>query len=452
MEIEAYHLEQAATLLRELEGSADPELLRAAVTALRQSAENAEARGDTRGVMAFATRALALGPADIEERLEIEILLADAHGQRGDTASAAALGERVAREARAIGRRDLVGRAQLQVALDVWVGQGKSSDKRRAVTMLREAAAELRAGGDRAHEADALYWLGYDGWWDGDPAAASRVWEESLTLAHEMGDPGREVRAALRILQAEEEQGNTNRGRGLRERTMELAPATSRLTQALIWSAEADRLIFEGGDRQAGERLLHDSLTVAEEADQLDGRYNTMVELFYLTWVVGDLPAAVGWAERLVTLVEEARHGGWVPEAHRHLAQVLVEQGDISAAETHALRAVETVAADDVYSVASSKQALGEVRDRQGRTEEAGELLAQAVREAHSLGFRKQAFEFDLSLALFQLANGRTAEGNEAMVRVRKDAVRFFTAATPILGWIDRREAAARARSRDATA
>jgi tetratricopeptide (TPR) repeat protein len=232
---------------------------------------------------------------------------------------------------------------------------------------------------------------------------------------------------------------------------MELAPATSRLTQALIWHDEAVRLLVEGGDPQVAERLLHDALTVAEEADQFEGRYAAMHVLFVFDWLFGDLPAAVAWAERMVTIVEEARHRGWAPEAHRHLAQILVEQGNISAAETHALRAIETVAADDVYSVASSKLALGEVRDRQGRTDEAGKLLTEAVREAHSLGFQREAIDFDLSLALFQLANGRTAEGDEAMVRVRQDVVRFYTAASPLLGWIDRREAAARVRGGNAT-
>jgi class 3 adenylate cyclase/tetratricopeptide (TPR) repeat protein len=447
VEIEAYHLEQAALLTRELEGRADPELVHAGVAALRLSAEKAESRSDARGVVAFVERALALEPGEIEERLELETLLAEAHGHRGDTARAAELGERVIEGALGLGRRDLLGRARLVVANSVWLGRGDAPNKSRGVALLREAISDLRAVGDRTHEADAVFWLGYDGWWDGDPAAAAPAWEEALALAHDAGDAGREIRAALRLVLVADILGDRDRAHRYLEHATELAPATSRVSQADVWRVQAGRLYFDDGDRAAGERLYGDALTIAEEADDFDGRYVSMNGLRDIAWVAGDLPTAIGWAEKSVVLVEEAQHGGWLPEAHRYLAQILAEVGDLPLAEVHALRGIETVADDDVFSVASTKMALGVVRDAQGRAAEAGDLLVEAVRIARGLTFHRQMVEFEVPLGVFQLANGMTGEGEQTLTEARATAVRFSGAATPIVDWIDRREAAARARA-----
>jgi tetratricopeptide (TPR) repeat protein len=241
--------------------------------------------------------------------------------------------------------------------------------------------------------------------------------------------------------------GDRDRAHELLERAKQLAPATSRVSQADVWRADASRLYFDSGDREGAEQLLTDALAVGEEADDFNGRYTSMLFLRDIAWIAGDLPSAIGWAEKMVALVEEVHHGGWIPEAHRSLAEILVEAGEIVRAERHALRGAETVAEDDVFSVASTTMALGVVRDAQGRTAEAGELLVEAVRMARGLAFHRQKVEFLIPLGAYQLANGMTADGERTMAEARDMAIRFSGSKTPLVGYIDRQEASARARA-----
>jgi class 3 adenylate cyclase/tetratricopeptide (TPR) repeat protein len=452
VEIEAYHLEQAALLTRELEGSADPNLVRRAVEALRQSADKAESHGDPRGLVGFAERALALDPPAGEPRLELEMLLAEGYWQRGDAGRAATLGASVAAEAEALGRRDLRGRALMLVAQDVWIGRGEGSDKGRAMAMLAEAVEDLHTAGDLAHEAEVRIFQAYDGWWDGDVERAAAAWGEAAAVAREAGDAGRETRALIMQGRAHAALGELSEVEALTRRASELAPTTSRLTQSKVWVIEADRLWDTGADLERAQSLAADAYQVAEEADDFAARYTALTHLALTRYQAGNLETAAALYERCVEMVEAAGHPGWIPEAQRQLAQVLVDTGDIAGAEVHALRAVEVVLPGDVYSVASSKMALGTVRDHQGRTAEAARLLGEAVEIAHRMTFRSQQHEFDLALGAFQLANGQAGAGEATLAGVRQQVTELFGPKSPLLGFVDRQEAAARTRAAGATA
>jgi class 3 adenylate cyclase/tetratricopeptide (TPR) repeat protein len=447
VEIEAYHLEQAALLTRELDGSADPDLVRRAVASLRQSADKAESRGDPRGLVGFAERALELDPPPGELRLELETMLAEGYFQRGDVSRAAQLGARVAAEAEAIGRRDLRGRMLLLMAHEVWIGPGHASDKNRAMILLADAVEDLHAAGDLAHEAEVRIFQAYDGWWDGDVEKAATAWGQAADVARQAGDAGRETRALIMESRARWSLGQLPEMEALTRRATELAPTTSRLTQSKVWVTEADRLWDSGADLERARSMFADAYQVAEEADDFAARYIALGDLARTSYEAGDLDAAASLLEEVVEMVESVHHLGWIPEAQRQLAQVLLEMGDVDGAEVHALRAIEVVAPDDTFSVASSKMALGRVRDQQGRPLEAAELLTEAVDIGHRIGFLSQQPEFDLALGVFQLANGRSAEGEATLAVVRRQVTELYGPKSPSLGFVDRQEAAARARA-----
>jgi ATP/maltotriose-dependent transcriptional regulator MalT len=132
-----------------------------------------------------------------------------------------------------------------------------------------------------------------------------------------------------------------------------------------------------------------------------------------------------------------------MPEAARKLAEVFLEMGDLGEAERHALHGVETVGADDWVSVATTRMALGRVRDAQGRDEEAETLLRDAVATVERTDYRALYWEEYLAVAEFCLRRGRTAEGSEWLGRARQSAA-LLSPATPVLGLIERRAAAAR--------
>ena len=88
-------------------------------------------------------------------------------------------------------------------------------------------------------------------------------------------------------------------------------------------------------------------------------------------------------AEKLLRDAVRALKGigdrGYLCEAQRALAMVLVEQDALDEAERFALEARETVGPEDRVSVSSTKLALGLVRAAQRRDEEAEELMVEAV-------------------------------------------------------------------------
>jgi class 3 adenylate cyclase/tetratricopeptide (TPR) repeat protein len=447
VEIEAYHLEQAVRLTTELEGRVDPDLTDAAVDALERSARKASARDDLRALIGFAERALALDPTTPERRMEIEMLLVDGLVARSDIHRARQLGERLAAAAKEAGRHDLRGRALRAMAMDVWLGVGHAEGREAAVVLLHEAREELQQAGDDEHLADVLYDLGYEGWWLGDFESARQTWEASAEVAHRSGDRTREIRALLRTVGVHVNMGHLDEANTTQARAVELAEGASRLTQADVWRSEGLRLYFTGRDLERGKALLRQALAIADEsgARELQERINQV--LGEIAVIEEDLPLALEQYEEQFRIVSEAGHAGRLPEADRHLASTLVDVGDLEAAERHALRAVETVAADDYYSRASTAMAMAKVRDAQGREGEAARLFGEAHDIVERSGPEAGRAEFWLAEAEFHLGRGREEEGSRLLAAAREDAMRIGGSQAPLLGHIERRAAAARARA-----
>ena len=99
---------------------------------------------------------------------------------------------------------------------------------------------------------------------------------------------------------------------------------------------------------------------------------------------------------------------GFLCEAQRRLAQLLVGRGRLEEAETLAQSARDTVGSEDVASVISTTMALGVVRAAQGRDDEAEALLREAV--GMSNGFKLFAIEPLKVLAQFLRERGRLDE------------------------------------------
>jgi tetratricopeptide (TPR) repeat protein len=93
----------------------------------------------------------------------------------------------------------------------------------------------------------------------------------------------------------------------------------------------------------------------------------------------GDLERAEELNRDAIRRLRAAKEHGFLVEAERNLAEVLVEQGRVSEAERVAEHAWKTVGSEDVWSRASTLHALGLVRTAQGRQEEAESLLRESL-------------------------------------------------------------------------
>ena len=231
-------------------------------------------------------------------------------------------------------------------------------------------------------------------------------------------------------------------------RIKELAPSTSRLTQSQVMRLEGAGLMVSGDDMRGAERLLLESLRIGEEADNFMIRFQASMGLGDLALLEEDYATALVRFEAVVELVDAAQHAGWQSEARVSLSYALLALDDLAGAEATAEQAVDMVAADDVYTMASSRRALGMVRERQNRIAEARPLFEASMEIARGLGFRTERAEFTAAMGEFLLAAGETDEGDALIASAKAEMVACFGPRSPLLSWVERRAEAARARAR----
>jgi predicted ATPase/class 3 adenylate cyclase len=447
VEIQAHHLEQAAILQRELEGSADADLVTDAVAALHRGALKAVARDDLRAVIAFADRALALQPAEAATRLELQTLLFEALFESGAFTRGRELAARVADEAAAAGRRDLRGRALLRVGIDAAVGTAGTRDLARGVAILLEAREELRAAGGDLHESDVLYYLGFGGLLEGNLEAALGAWQEAATIAHEAGDSGREIRALQRVTHALFEVGRRDEAERLLDHTATLAADLSLVSQAQVWKSQGQYLTRYGVDIERGRDLLVRAHQVGEECGDLDLRVGSLAALSESAVLTGDAAAALRWSQAQLDLVTALDQEWMVAAAEHWVAQAYLALGDAAAAEPHARRATELATGDEASSAANAQLDLALVHDALGREAEAAATLAAVEPVFHGLPFRTDVASFDLALGAFHVGHGRSKEGEPLVARARTEFETFLGPQTPFLAHADRVLAGARTRA-----
>ena len=91
----------------------------------------------------------------------------------------------------------------------------------------------------------------------------------------------------------------------------------------------------------------------------------------------------VAQAERLfresIGILKPLEERGTLCEVQRSLAEILLEQGKIDAAEVYALKAAETVGPQDISSQSTTRKTLALVRAAQGRDDEAEGLYREAI-------------------------------------------------------------------------
>jgi class 3 adenylate cyclase/tetratricopeptide (TPR) repeat protein len=437
-EIEAYHLEQAVRLRRELEGEFDAVERDRAVAALRSSAERAWARDDLRATRSFTERALALEPSQGDEKLEIQALLADAYWRTAEYRLGGAIAAELEVAAEAAGRKDLVGRALLVKAGDLWL-RPESPDSAAAMAEVERARVLLSETNDRRALARAYELMAWSGWWLGDMTIALQNWEQMKTVAHEVGWTAAEAEALLGLGRVDVQLGNEDaRARHIDEARALVAKGASRLTMARVARMYGVLLATTGHDDEAQEVLL----SAAAELEEFGDREEAYVAYNFLGDIQrrrGDLAEALNLYERARLLVLE--HGGYLPEALRKKAQVYLLLGNIDAAEKDAEEAARIVAGDDWATVASTQMVLGQVRAARGRDEEAELHFREALRVMGTVDF--SSWEEEITFAEFLLRRGRTDEGNEMVERAVASARRIGPA-SPLPEFLERRATAAR--------
>jgi class 3 adenylate cyclase/tetratricopeptide (TPR) repeat protein len=368
LEVRAYHLDQAAALLAELDGAPPEELATEAAEALEQAGKRALAREANATARRLLHRSVELEPT-LQRRYEA----ARAAWRMSDFPTVSNEMEDVLLGAREAGDQDLEARALTALA---------------EVTLLREAdvgraeqLAEKALDVSETDESriDAVRILETAAWWRGRLGESEAYAEEELEIARRLGRQDLESDALLDLAGIYVARREGERAEPLIERAMELAEESGSLT------AKA-RAFTESGELHAFRGRHEEALAEFGRARDLFAEVGAATNLARSLMRIGRLVARrgdVAEAERLfresIRILQPTEDRGTLCEVQRSLAEILLEQGKIDAAEVYALKAVETVGPQDVSSQSTTRKTLALVRAAQGRDDEAEALLRESI-------------------------------------------------------------------------
>ncbi len=404
VEIRAYHLDESAQLDMELEGRVPTDLAGEAAAALEQAGRRALAREANHTARRMLVRAV-----ELEETLERRYLAAHAAWRMTDIPTVSTEMLEVSDAAHEAGDARIELRALTALAR---VSLFRDTDNACARELATRALAVAELSDD-VGRFDALEVLGTVCWWEGDLDEVERLATERLAIAERIVRP--DLRSAVLIELNDDYNARLEPDRAVEALALaiELAGQSgSPTTRGWILRATGRQALLEGRHDDAEVALEQARALFAESGVALSlGR--TLNSLGVVAWERRDLKRAEEIFREAIRILTPIQDRGTVVESQRMLAQVLLEQGRLDAAERLAIEARETVGAGDVSSGSTTRLALGLVRAAQGRDDEAEQLLREADELLVPTGFRRYRIGPLEALAAFLRERDREDEARE---------------------------------------
>ncbi|HTO25387.1 MAG TPA: AAA family ATPase [Gaiellaceae bacterium] len=370
IEIRAFHLDQAAYLLAELDGVAPPDLREEAAVALTQAGNRALMREAFRSARKLLLRAVELAPT-----LERKYLAARAAWRLADNTAVIVEMEEVAHAAAALDQRLLQGRALTALAEATLYQRADALTARelvaQAVDVLGEEKPQIRF--------EPLWASASIAAWIGDSEEFERWAKLALEAAREAERKDLEATVVHGLASNYMVRLELDEAAPLVDRATELAEASgSALGRAATLAVRARLELLSDKPADAAQTFA--------AARELYAELGNATREAVMTMMLGCTSYALGELERAEKLLRDAVRSlkglgdrGSLVEAQRALSIVLVDRGRIDEAERVALEARETVGPEDRISVSTTKLALGLVRAAQHRDDEAESLMIEAV-------------------------------------------------------------------------
>jgi class 3 adenylate cyclase/tetratricopeptide (TPR) repeat protein len=412
LEIRAFHLDQTARLLTELDGTAPPELREEAAMALEKAGHRALSREAFRSARKLLLRAVELAPT-----LDRRYLAGRAAWRLTDfPAVVVEMGE-VAADAEREGATKVQGRALTALAEAILHHRADAVTARR----LSAQAVEVLEGAHPEIRFEPLWVSAQVAGWLGDYAELKRWAKLALAAAREAERKDLEAIVLHGLVTAYVVRLEISEATPLLDRALELADESGSLF------SRASALSVKGW-----LELVSESFAEAEAdytaARELYSELGSSTREAVTTMMVGRAAFAQGHIDRAEKLLRDAVRmlkgigdRGSLCEAQRALAMVLVEQDRLDEAERFALEARETVGPDDRVSLSSTRLALGLVRAAQHRDDEAEALMLEAV-EGFSL-YDLRAFEHWALRLLVEFLRSRGRDDEAAAYEARRAAL-----------------------------
>ncbi|HTZ04414.1 MAG TPA: AAA family ATPase [Gaiellaceae bacterium] len=370
IEIRAFHLDQAAYLLAELDGVAPPDLREEAAAALTQAGNRALMREAFRSARKLLLRAVELAPT-----LERRYLAARAAWRLADNMAVIIEMEEVAHAAAALGERLLQGRALTALAEATLYQRADALTARELVTqavdVLGDEKPQIRF--------EPLWAAAQIAAWIGDSEEFERWAKLALEAARAAERKDLEAVVTHGLATEYLVRLELDEAAPLIERAAELAEASgSALGRAATLAVRARLELLSDHPSEAAATYTAARELYAELGHTRNEAVTTMM-LGCAAYALGELERAEKLLRDAVRSLKGLGDRGSLVEAQRALSMVLVDRGRIDEGERFALEARETVGPEDRVSVSTTKLALGLVRAAQHRDDEAESLMVEAV-------------------------------------------------------------------------
>ena len=433
VEIVGYHLEQACRAAGEIVHSPEPPPVHRAAAALEQAADRAERREGFREAEAYCARALALlGEADDETSVELRLRRGRILSALGELATAHDQLVTVAESAAALGRLDLRCAALVAIA-NIDTKQGRAAESRRNLTEAVAIAGEI---GDRALQVRALYEFAYfAAWFEGANEAASAQLEEALAIADDLDDRTLRIEGHMRLGTLCFNAGDLAGAEQAFARCSELASELGSFRDEARSTTLLGVVRYYRGQVDEAERLALQALEWLERTSDVWLQLQNLRELARYALAKDDLELAEERLREAVPIALEV--GGWIViEIYRFLVETLVRQGRVEEARELVEFAERNVPAEDGYAQAALRLAQASVATADG------ERAGAVARFDEALGLlRDQRMLTDLGEARIALARalrsfGETADARAELERAREEFARMD--ARELVAQIDR--------------
>jgi class 3 adenylate cyclase/tetratricopeptide (TPR) repeat protein len=338
VEIVAYHLEQACLIAREIARSPEPPPIREAAQALKRAGEKAESREGFREADRFYVRALELvGDEYRDLAAELHLRRGRMMAAQGELAAAAEGLVEVVEETATLDLQDLRCAALIALANAEWK-QGHAVDSRAHLGEADEVAGRL---GDRRLEVRVAFEFAHLRWWiDGEHEAAIADLRRGLRIAEELED------RALRI------EGHMRLG----------------------------FLLFNLGDLGESETELLRCSALAGELGSHRDEARVTFQLALVKYYRGELDEAERLGAQAFDWFARTSDGYFQLQNRRALAIYALARSDLGAAEEFLRDALPAALDAGGFMVVEIYRYLIDVLTRQGRFDDASELLVFASR------------------------------------------------------------------------
>jgi class 3 adenylate cyclase/tetratricopeptide (TPR) repeat protein len=416
VEIVAYHLEQACRAADEIAHSPEPAPVLRAAKALARAADKAERREGFREADAFYARALAvLGEADDEALTELCLKRGRTRAALGEHAKAYDQLVAVAEEASSLGRLDLRCAALIAIA-NIDTKLGRAADSRRNLTEAVAIASEL---GDRALQVRALYEFSwFAAWFEGASEASASQLREALAIAEALDDLSLRIEGHMRIGTLCFNVGDLAGAEEACERCAELASELGSFRDETRSITLLSLVRYYRGQIDEAEQLALQALEWLERTGDTYLQLQNLRELARCALARGDLGLA---EERLREAVPIAlEFGGWVViEIYRYLTETLVRQGRVEEARELVEFAARNLPPEDAYAQAALRLAEASVATADGERAGAIARFDEALRL-----LREQRLLTDLGEARVAFARALRTFGEHKDARAELERAR----------------------------